>query len=287
MTVNGQHWFDRGASWWVKADRAGEHLISLREQMERFRDSKPVTLRPEPTSDPNRTAYRVRYHHEVPTAVSATIGDVLSNLRSALDNAAYGMCAASNNGTVPVGKENLPSFPIAKNAADFVQRFTGRFVGLWSDRAQKAFREVQPFRIIEMAEEVGVQWNTSYEDNFAWSDLHRLNALWNVDKHRRLAIARWWPDLFWWGTNAKESKRTAYRGDGSLADGSILLYIDGRDDDQADDEITCEFKLILTDDPAHILQKGATPDLVELLEQWHSHVAGTVFRQLFTIMAEP
>jgi hypothetical protein len=67
----------------------------------------------------------------------------------------------------------------------------------------------------------------------------RLDAVWNIDKHRRLAGTAWWPDIIYWGSNG-ESHRKASRGDGTVADGSILLYIDGSDEGQGD-ELSYEF----------------------------------------------
>jgi hypothetical protein len=287
MASTDPDWNDRNAAWWVKADQAGRHLQVLEGLVEDFRATRPVRVVPEPTDDPNRTAYRLRFHGDVPTVLLATVGDVLHNLRSALDNVAFAMSAASNGGIVPASKEHLPSFPIAKNAAAFADRFTGRFAGLWNDKAQRAFRTVQPFAFGEMAAEAGVTLDRSEDVDLAWSTLHRLDKLWNIDKHRRLTIARWWPGMFWWGTNATESKRTAVLGDRLLADGAILLYIDGRDDDQTSDDIAFEWSLVLTDDPAFVLERGATPDLVEMLMSWHAEITGTMFRQIFTLMSQP
>lgn len=85
-------------------------------------------------------------------------------------------------------------------------------------------------------------------DGVAWDELTRLGAVWNIDKHWRLAVTAWWPDIIHWGSNG-ESQRNASRGDGTVADGSMLLYIDGSDEGQGD-ELSYEFNLVLTDDPA-------------------------------------
>lgn len=100
--------------------------------------------------------------------------------------------------------------------------------------------------------------------------LHRLDTLWNIDKHRRLALMAWWPDLISWGSNGPTNRR-AFPGDGTVADGSILLYIEGSDEGQGD-ELSHEFNLVLTDDPAASPDLGATEDVVRLLEGWHQHI---------------
>ncbi len=103
--------------------------------------------------------------------------------------------------------------------------------------------------------------------------------------HRRLALMAWWPDLIYWGSNGPSNRR-ALPGDGTLADGSILLYIDGTDEDQGD-ELSHEFNLVLTDDPAFSRDHGATDDVVDLLERWHQHIVNlAVFPRLFTHMSQ-
>src|SRR5262245_58677818 len=61
-----QAWNDQGSSWWAKANRAGEHLASLRGQIAEFRASNPYTLTPEPTDKPGRLAYRLRFSGQIP-----------------------------------------------------------------------------------------------------------------------------------------------------------------------------------------------------------------------------
>ncbi len=101
---------------------------------------------------------------------------------------------------------------------------------------------------LEEAQKLRVALDQSFEETFLWNELHRLDTLWNIDKHRRLALMAWWPNLIYWGSNGPSNRR-ALPGDGTLADGSILLYIDGTDEDQGD-ELSHEFNLVLTDDPA-------------------------------------
>ena len=119
---------------------------------------------------------------------------------------------------------------------------------MYNSRARAAFRSVQPFVNLEAAQNLGVAMDQTFEESFLWSELHRVDTLWNIDKHRRLTLMAWWPDLIHWSSNGP-SNRQAFPGDGTLADGSILLYIEGADDGQSD-ELRHEFNLVLTDDPA-------------------------------------
>ena len=84
----------------------------------------------------------------------------------------------------------------------------------------------------------------------------------------------------WWFLQAG-----AVPGDGTLADGSILFYIEGADEGQGD-EVSHEFNLVLTDDPAFSRKHGSTDDVVDLLERWHQHIVDlVVFPGIFTIMS--
>jgi hypothetical protein len=152
--------------------------------------------------------------------------------------------------------------------------FKGKRGLLYNSQARAALRSVQPFVNLEAAQNVGVAQDQTFEESFLWSELHRLDTLWNIDKHRRLTLMAWWPDLIHWSSNGP-SNRKAFPGDGTLADGSVLLYIEGADEDQGD-EIRHRFNLVLTDDPAFPRNQGITDDVVDVLEQWRQHIVDLV-----------
>jgi hypothetical protein len=89
--------------------------------------------------------------------------------------------------------------------------------------------------------------------------------------------------MIWWTSNGPSNRR-ALPGDGTLADNSILLYIEGSDEGQGS-ELNYEFNLVLTDDPAYASDgTGATEDVVSLLTSWHRAVVH-VFHQVPMIMS--
>jgi hypothetical protein len=277
-------WADPDRSWSVKVDRARVHLESLRQQVKGFMSSAPYVLRTE-TEAPGVTAYRLRVARQFPTSMISTIGDVLHNQRSALEHLAYGMAAACQGGTLPPSREGDPSFPICKTADDFERWFKDRKRrGLYDDRAVRAFREVQPFRWGERAAEAGAKVGRTEDDDLIWNDLHRLDRLWNIDKHRRLALLSWWPELIWWGSSGP-SNRSMLRGDdGPPTDGKILFRIKG--DDGPGFEINHEFNIVLQDDPAFPRCEGHTVDVLDLLEQFQAHITGPVLTATFAAMSE-
>jgi hypothetical protein len=280
-----QTWMDQNSSWWAKANRAKEHIDSLRRQVDAYRAAAPYSLTPEPTDKPNRLAYRL-FLKPVPVAISATVGDVLHNLRAALESLTFEVARRSHGGTLTAEQEKQSTFPICespKTLDAFFERKSKKGL-LYDRRARAALRSVQPFVNLEQAHKLGVALDEGFEERFRWSELHRLDTLWNVDKHRRLALMAWWPDLIFWGSNGP-SNRQAFPGDGTLADGSILLYIEGTDEGQGD-QLGHEFHLVLTDDPASPHDQAAPEDVVRLLEHWHQHIVDLVFRTVFTIMSQ-
>lgn len=81
-------WLDPETPWQSKLARAQVHLTSLHEQVDAFKQRDPYSVTREPTETPDRVAYRLHVHEAVPTSISMTLGDLVHNLRSALDSLA-------------------------------------------------------------------------------------------------------------------------------------------------------------------------------------------------------
>lgn len=276
-------WDDQASPWWAKVNRAREHLDSAREAIERFRASQPYSVLPEPTDTPGKVAYRLQIARPVPVAVSTTVGDVLHNLRAALESLAFEVARRSHARPLTLALERASTFPICDSPESFDRFFRGARASLYDDRGRAALRAVQPFVNLEQVHLAGVGLERTFQEESGWSPLHRLDDLWNLDKHRRLTLTAWWPDLFYWMSNGP-SQRIATPGEGTMADGSILLYIEGPDDGQAF-ELQHEFNLVLTDDPA-FRQGIRSTDMLDLLEQFYEHIVKlVVFPRIFTIMS--
>ena len=205
---------------------------------------------------------------------------------AALESLAFELAGRSHAARLTAAQERASTFPICQSPASFDAFFRGRRTTLYDDRARAAFRAVQPFVNLEQAHLHGVGLERSFPGEFRWSQLHRLDALWNLDKHRRLTLMAWWPDLFYW-TSDGPTRRTAQPGDGTFVDGSIVLYIEGSDDSHGS-ELQHEFKLVLTDDPAFPQGRGVITDVLDLLEQFYEHIVQlVVFPRIFTMMSAP
>jgi hypothetical protein len=287
-------WLDRTSAWWAKADRAQHHLGSLDRLVSEFRASEPYTVVPRPTDLPGRTGYRLHVHRPIPVEISTTIGDVLHNLRSALDSLAYEIARRSMERPMTPKEERACVFPVTATPEQFDQFFdqTSRYEptrvrsALYGERARAAFRSVQPFRIREEAILLGVQVTDTYEQRYRWSELYRLTQLSNLDKHRRLTLMAWWPDLVYWMSNGPTNRRWL-GGDGTFTDGSVLGYMVGQDVDVGD-EVFHEFNLVLADDPAHDASDPTSnpSDVVDMLNRWHQYITGWVFSCVFGMLSK-
>jgi hypothetical protein len=250
-----------------------------------YRASEPYTVTPEPTDVPERLAYRFRIWRPQPITISTTVGDILHNLRAALESVAFELAHRSHAGTLTSEQDGLSTFPIKKTPASFERFFEGRREGLYDDQARAAFRTFQPFAELEQAHMFGVALDKEPGSESEWSLLYRLDKLWNIDKHRRLIPGVWWPELFWWGSDG-ESNRRMLPGDGTLADGSILFYVEGADEGMGD-KIMHEFNLVLRDDPTVTLVPDVTQDVVELMEQFTNHIDSIIRRIAWGLTTTP
>ena len=244
---------------------------------------------PEPTKTPDHMAYRLRIHRPIPVTISTTVGDVLHNLRSALDSLAFEIARRGLDRPMTPEEESACAFPVFETPRKFDLFFVSSRNSrskirsqLYGVQARAAFRSAQPFRTVEDAASVGVE--LSHEQQYRSDLLHRLAHLSNLDKHRRLNLVAWWPDLVYWSSNGPTSRRW-FGGDGTFTDGSVLGYMVGTDTDVSP-QVFHDFNLVLTDDP--LLDEGNlnsnSEDLVVLLRRCHEHVVW-VFDCVFDIMS--
>lgn len=276
-------WSDPNSAWLAKADRAQEHINSLRILLDEFHAQQPYTLVPEATNIPGRLAYRLRHRIPIPVTIYTTIGDVLHNLRSALESLAYEVARRSHDGPLTPTQERDSTFPICTSADGFT-KFVEKRRGLFDSRAISAFHGVQPFVKLDRLHQQGELLGKTREDGVRLDILHRLNIVWNIDKHRRLLLTAWSPRIIYWMSNDPTSRR-AFPGDGTYEDGSILLYIEGEDEGVSND-VLHEFNLVLVDDPIVNRRVPELPpdDIAKVLQDWHSYTT-RVFAQVLNAIA--
>jgi hypothetical protein len=249
VTTHAEWVLDQSADWWLKLDRARVHQQELAAILDEFRATDPYTLEPEATAAPDRIAYRLRVHAEMPRRAALVLGDAVHNIRSALDALAYEMAQKHIGSPLNDPQAKAPTFPCFKTPTEFddFMRKRGRDL-LYGDRERNALRRCQSFWIADTYQALASeQQTTEYADSFTWSWLNRLTHLDNIDKHRHLNLAAFWPDLFYWGSD--EGDPTGWvPGNEGVTDGAILGHMVGP---SATTTLHHEFVLALQDDPAH------------------------------------
>jgi len=157
-----------------KLIRAREHIYELQESQRTWRESgfyEVIThdnLR-ESTDPEVRIMWKFRVTNPPPGAWGAIAGDIVTNLRAALDHAMYVVVSNGLGGSVPESLERRIQFPIE----DTAQGFAGR---------------IQPFRHALTNETVAIlEEHQPYRDE-GLNPLVWVRELSNRDKHRALVF---------------------------------------------------------------------------------------------------
>jgi hypothetical protein len=188
-----QRWMDPEAPWWAKLRRARVHINEVQQRVVALEEADGWSIQREPAG-PDGWAYRFRVHRVIPADLSAVVADAVGNMRSALDNVAYEL-ALHHVGTMNADEEAVTKFPICIDEAAFARFFAGgrgRLRGrLYGEVERKALQCVQPFALTDQARAFGVDRSTDPQEDLLTDHAYGLNALWNIDKHRRLPGLAW------------------------------------------------------------------------------------------------
>lgn len=164
----------------VKIERAKQQLRELEAEAIAFRDKRQTVVIREPDPDAREAPNHFVKLPLLPWNVIAAAGDVVHNLRSALDHLAYQLAVVGNPGSEP---SRCVEFPIAKDMATYESTKGRKVKGILSE-AVKAIDELKPYK----------------GGNDALWRIHELD---NINKHRTLftvgrdflLIADWMPNL--------------------------------------------------------------------------------------------
>jgi hypothetical protein len=148
----------------VKIARAKHHLGEVKRQIESFMESTPYKVGTKRDPATRKLIYYVAGVSETPSSIAAATGDVLQNLRSALDHLAFRLVTVGLGGYPPHPRKIM--FPIADTQAQYQNN---RDQGTKGARAAAvaALDAIQPYQ----------------GGNDRLWQLHSLN---NIDKHRLL-----------------------------------------------------------------------------------------------------
>jgi hypothetical protein len=150
----------------LKVERAKKHLRDLEADVQAFNKTSPYVVQTKRDPQSRRLIYYVASVKEVPTILAAITGDVLQNLRSALDHLAYELVLIGTGGSGPT---RHVYFPISDDAAKYKADTPGKVQGMRQE-AVRAIDAIKPY---------------GGGGNDALWRLHRLN---NIDKHRTLIL---------------------------------------------------------------------------------------------------
>jgi hypothetical protein len=260
-------WLDPDYAWWAKADCAKGHIDTLGGQVDDFLRTGSYEVLPEQGS-PGETIYRLRMSRRVPTHFSTTLGDALHDLRSALDCAAAETARRYVKRDLEEDEERACAFPICSKPSELRKFFQDEpRPSLFGPSQQQAIREVQPAALHDDLAAQGRSDLHERSEEVEYDHLAVLQRLSNIDKHRRLHVVTFWPDLIYWGSDGPSRRRWQW-GAPPFKDGAILgRLLDDPEDPEPLPKLYHEIELRLTDPPG-----AATADVIRLLEGMHRHV---------------
>lgn len=157
-------WYCRAVAWTRKVDRAKQRMTELGQELAAFWALDPFEIKMRTESRTGAVTYYISRAVAVPDSVSLVAGDVIQNLRTALDQLAYQLFVKQSGTTSP---SRHVYFPISKDETTYGAE-KGRKTKGMSAGAVSAIDSVRPY---------GGSGNETL-----WH-LHELN---NLDKHRML-----------------------------------------------------------------------------------------------------
>ncbi len=162
---------------YLKTTRAKEHLEALREQLDAFSKSKPYSIVRE--DDIEHQCHRVSIKVvDTPDRITLIVGDLLYCLRSALDQLVWFLAKLT------LSYPEHTQFPILDVLnAGARKTFEKQTAGVPAD-AVEIIESLQPYHRPDAA---------AIQSDPLW----RLNALCNIDKHRRIPVHGSVSDLHW------------------------------------------------------------------------------------------
>lgn len=148
----------------LKVDRAKKHLSDLQAEITGFHARNPYCIICDAESKPGHELYRFEFVEHIPIPWGAIIGDIVHNLRAALDNAATALAVA--NGRTSRDVISNTYFPISATKEGFQKRLPADLRGA-SPAARRIVERMKPYQ----------------GGNDAFWRLHRLD---NIDKHQAI-----------------------------------------------------------------------------------------------------
>ena len=148
----------------LKIQWAYQHIERLHKVLDSFIESNPYGISIERDANTRQPLYRITKVTAIPDSVPLIAGDILHNLRSALDYLACELVVA--NGNKPTSQTGFPILENAPSTPDEEKTFARKVKGM-GQGAINLIRSIKPYK---------------GGDDTLWR-LHRLNI---IDKHKLL-----------------------------------------------------------------------------------------------------
>jgi hypothetical protein len=133
------------ASILAKLGRADEHTQAIKSEIRRWRDSNPYLITREHNTDFTRHSLVAHVGIHPPLVRwSLMVGDVIHNLRSALDHLVYAIAVMESKGVIPLPGESNIMFPIRNSDTDFRSVEKKRLMSLRTE-SRTAIEACQPY----------------------------------------------------------------------------------------------------------------------------------------------
>jgi len=116
----------------IKIQRAEEHIRDLEPELKAFFDTNPYAVGTKHNPQTGQLIYYLVSVRDVPERISAITGEVLQNLRSALDHLAYALFMIGPGGTSGSPAKHV-YFPISDDATKYVTESPGKVKGMRQD----------------------------------------------------------------------------------------------------------------------------------------------------------
>lgn len=145
----------------VKVDRAKKHLLEFEKRVGGFLGHSPYGITPHKGSDKRTFIFKLRISEEMPREFNAIVGDVIHNLRCALDHLAWQLVIFNDK-----SPDRKVAFPIVEDM-NALGEYLDSCLKNASEMARQMVRELEPFK---------------GGNQFLWK-LHDLDI---IDKHRNL-----------------------------------------------------------------------------------------------------
>jgi hypothetical protein len=164
---------------WRRYRRADFHFEALQKQWREFVEAEPYSASAHIDDDGTGQVFVAVDYDPLPEAFSLELGEMLYQLRAALDHCIYAIAVRETGQTPPPDHDQL-EFPITRSPEDFAR--AQRKIAPLSDEFRPVIEHVQPYNA-----------GTTTGDRRDLCDaMHVLHEWARIDRHRRLHLLGSW-----------------------------------------------------------------------------------------------